>query len=318
MKMNGGVVLKLNDKITQKVSFLQSAFSISQVEKGFSFEEKWKIKNRIGEDLFIKIYDFDRTTHAKLLNSYLEHFYETGSIVPKPVHLVEIPEEGVTIHAVESVDGIDGEEYLHTISKEQQYQLGIQAGNELLKIHSLASHDQRQSWKDMRLTKYNRYIDLLMESSISFPEIDFILNFVEENKHLLSNRPITFLHDDFHPSNLLFKDAQLKAVIDFDRFEWGDPYHDFHKVALFTKDISIPFAIGQIDGYFSNNPPDDFWTLYALYAAMIIPSDIIWSYKTTPHLVDSMWKRVRTILEDHKNFNQTVPIWYNNKSSQFK
>ncbi|MGG0177063.1 aminoglycoside phosphotransferase family protein [Gottfriedia acidiceleris] len=211
--------MKLNVNIIQKVPFLQSANSISQVKKGFSFEEKWMVKGNIDEDLFIKIYEFDRTGHAKLLNSYLEHFYETGSIVPKPVHLVEIPEEGVTIHAVKSVDGIDGVEYLQTISKKQHYKLGIQAGNELLKIHSLTNPDQHQSWKDMRLTKYNRYIDLLIESSISFPELDLILNFVEENKHLLLNRPITFLHDDFHPSNLLFKDAQLKAVIDFDRFE---------------------------------------------------------------------------------------------------
>lgn len=310
--------MKLNDNVIRNVPFLHSASSISLVTKGFSSEEKWKIKNSLGEDMFIKIYDFDRTAHAKLLNSYLEHFYKKGSIVPKPVNLIEIPEVGVTIHAVESVDGIDGEEYLQTISKEQQYQLGIQAGIELHKIHSLSNPDQHEPWKDMRLTKYNRYIDSLMDSSISFPELEFILNFVEENKHLLSNRPITFLHDDFHPSNLLFKDAQLKAVIDFDRFEWGDPYHDFHKVALFTKDISIPFAIGQIDGYFSNNPPDDFWALYALYAAMIIPSDIVWSYKTTPHLIDSMWKRVRTILDDHNNFNQTVPSWYKKKSSQIK
>jgi len=310
--------LKLNHCIIQKVPFLKSAVSISEVKKGFSFEEKLKVKNVLGEELFIKIYDFDRTSHAKLLNSYLEHFYEIGSIVPKPLHFVEIPEENVTIHAVESVDGIDGEEYLQTISKDEQYQLGIQAGNELLKIHSLTNPAQHQQWKDIRLTKYNRYIDLLMESSISFPELEFILNFVEESKHLLSNRPTTFLHDDFHPSNLLFKDAQLKAIIDFDRFEWGDPYHDFHKVALFTKDISIPFAIGQIDGYFSNNPPDEFWTLYALYAAMIIPSDIIWSYKTTPHLLDTMWKRVRTILDDHENFNQIIPSWYNKKSSLFK
>ncbi|MEE6449947.1 aminoglycoside phosphotransferase family protein [Gottfriedia acidiceleris] len=250
--------------------------------------------------------------------SVFPHFPKIGSLVPKPIHFIELPEEALTIHAVESIVGIDGEEYLQIISKEQQYQLGIQAGNELLKIHSLANPEQHQSWKDVRLTKYNRYIDLLMESSISFPELDFILNFVEENKHLLSNRPITFLHDHFHPSNLLFKDEQLKSVIDFDRFEWGDPYHDFHKIALFTKEISIPFAIGQIAGYFSNNLPDDFWTLYALYAAMIIPSDIIWSYKTTPHLVDSMWKRVRTILDDHRNFNQVEPSWYNNKSSQYK
>ncbi|PEJ60712.1 aminoglycoside phosphotransferase [Bacillus sp. AFS002410] len=314
----GGVILKLNDRIIQKVPFLQSAVSISQVKKGFSFEEKWKVKSDLGEELFIKIYDFERTSHVKLLNTYLENFYEIGSIIPKPIHLIELSEEALTIHAVESVDGFDGEEYLQTIPKEQQYQLGYQSGKELLKIHSLTNPSQNQSWEDTRLAKFNRYVYLLKESTISFPELDFVLSFVQENRHLLKNRPITFLHDDFHPANLLFKDGQLKAVIDFDRFEWGDPYHDFHKVALFTKDISTPFAIGQIDGYFSNNPPDDFWTLYALYAAMIIPSDIIWSYKTTPHLIDSMWKRVRMILDDHRNFNQSIPGWYSEKSSLYR
>ncbi|MFF2876216.1 hypothetical protein ACFVR2_07840 [Gottfriedia sp. NPDC057991] len=92
--------MKLNDNVIQKVPFLQSAISISQVKKGFSFEEKWIVKSNLDEDLFIKIYDFDRTNHANFINTYLEHFYEIGALVPKPIHLIELPDEALTIHAV--------------------------------------------------------------------------------------------------------------------------------------------------------------------------------------------------------------------------
>jgi len=302
--------MRLNEHVIKKIPLLNSAISFSQIKKGFSFEEKWKVKIHTSEEFFLKIYDLNRMNHAKLVFTYLEHFYQIGAIVPKPVQLIELPEEKIAIQVVESVNGVDGEEYLHTIPKEQQYTLGYQSGKELWKLHTLSNPNVEQTWEEYRLTKYNKYLDLLNESSISFKEIDYITQFVDEYKYLLKGRPIRLLHDDFHPSNLMFSECNLTAVIDFDRFEWGDPYHDFHKMALFTKEISIPFAIGQIDGYFKNEPPEEFWIYYALYAAMIIPSDIIWSYKTTPHLIDSMWHRVKSILEDHDNFKQIKPKWY--------
>lgn len=64
------------------------------------------------------------------------------------------------------------------------------------------------------------------------------------------NRPNRFQHDDFHPSNILVQSNSYAGTIDFNRYDWGDPFHDFFKIAYFSREISIPFSIGQIDGYF--------------------------------------------------------------------
>ncbi len=306
--------MRLTDHIIQKVPLLNSAKSFTQITKGFSHEEKWQVITENGEAIFLKIYDFARLALAKSVYEYLAYFEQIGSLVPKPKQFIELPEESICIQIVSCINGVDGEESLHTLSSDTQYKLGYHAGKELQKLHTLSNPSPLQTWEDYKLTKHNRYLHLLSESTIIFPEIDYILHFIDQNIHLLKDRPVRFLHDDFHPSNIIFNEGELAAVIDFDRFEWGDPYHDFHKVALFTSEVSKPFAIGQIDGYFSDNIPDEFWQYYTLYAAMIIPSDIIWSYKTTPHLIETMWKRVYRILEEHQNFEQVTPSWYVKKS----
>ncbi len=305
--------VRLTDDIIQKVPVLCSAKSFTQITKGFSFEEKWKVITESGDILFLKIYDFARLDTAKSVYKYLEYFEQIGSLVPKPIQFIELPKDSICIQIVSSINGVDGEESLHNFSSDTQYKLGYHAGKELKKLHSLSDPSSLQTWEDYKLNKHNRYLQLFSESTISFPEINDILHFIDQHIHLLKNRPVRFLHDDFHPSNIIINEGELAAIIDFDRFEWGDPYHDFHKVALFTSEISKPFAIGQIDGYFSDNIPDEFWQYYTLYAAMIIPSDIIWSYKTTPHLIETMWKRVYRILEDHDNFKNMIPSWYVNK-----
>lgn len=79
---------------------------------------------------------------------------------------------------------------------------------------------------------------------------------------------------------------------------------------LFTVDISIPFAVGQVHGYCGGEPPLRFWKLYALYAAMIFPADIVWTNRITPNLVDEMKIRLRRTLEEHHGFTSYTPSWY--------
>lgn len=307
--------VRLTEHVIQKVPLLCSAKSLTQITKGFSHEEKWQVITQNGKAIFLKVYDISRLNIAKSVYEHLEYFDQIDSLVPKPIQFIELPEDSISIQIVSCINGVDGEESLHNFSFDTQYKLGYQAGKELQKLHSLSDPSPLQTWEDYKLTKHNRYLDLLRESTITFPELDDILHFIDQHIHLLKNRPVRFLHDDFHPANIIFNEGELAAIIDFDRFEWGDPYHDFHKVALFTSEVSKPFAIGQIDGYFSDNIPDEFWQYYTLYAAMIIPSDIIWSYKTTPHLIESMWKRVYRIIEDHQNFKKMIPSWYVKKSN---
>ena len=131
----------------------------------------------------------------------------------------------------------------------------------------------------------------------------------------MKNVASSFQHDDFHPGNLIIRNGELCGVIDFNRYDWGDPIHDFYKTALFSRSVSVPFSVGQIDGYTGGNISHDFWKRYAFYAAMSIPSDIVWSYRyavrtgNTDEITRSQ-KRVHVIVSDHDGFEQEIPLWY--------
>ena len=43
---------------------------------------------------------------------------------------------------------------------------------------------------------------------------------------------------------------QVIGVIDFNRWEVGDPYEEFYKLESFGIEESIPYCVGQIDEYF--------------------------------------------------------------------
>lgn len=138
-----------------------------------------------------------------------------------------------------------------------------------------------------------------------------IMKFIDEHLHLMKNRPNVFQHDDFHLGNMIVHNKQFVGVIDFDRFDWGDPIHDFLKIGIFSREDSIPFSIGQIKGYIHGlEPNDDFWQLYSLYLAMCVFSSVVWTVKTIPEQLDDMLNKIYTFLEDHDYFERIKPKWY--------
>jgi len=296
--------------VLKKLYGNQEPLEIFQITKGFSFEEKWKVSFSDNESLFIKIYQLEKKEIAFEVYTHLQNFFSLHVPIQIPIQFIEIPEESICAQVMSWVEGKDGEELLPTLSSEEQYLCGFQAGKALKMIHTVVLKESSETWKTYRLNKYKRYITLFKEAGYSYPYIEKIEEFVEKSSHYLDNRPMHFLHDDFHPANLLFHNHHLTGVIDFDNFEWGDPYHDFHKTALFSRRISIPFSVGQIHGYFNGEPENEFWLYYALYAAMIIPSDIVWSHKVTPDKINEMWDRINQIVNDHQEFTSLIPTWY--------
>jgi aminoglycoside phosphotransferase (APT) family kinase protein len=67
------------------------------------------------------------------------------------------------------------------------------------------------------------------------------MEFIEKNERYIKNRPNLFQHDDFHAGNIIVKENRYAGVIDFNRYDWGDPIHEFYKLALFSREVSIPF-----------------------------------------------------------------------------
>ena len=93
----------------------------------------------------------------------------------------------------------------------------------------------------------------------------------------------------------------------------GDPYEEFYKLESFGIEISVPYCIGQIDAYFDDDVPEDFWTANAVYVAQASLFSIKWAEKFGQDEIDGMVRRARASMKNFDNFNKAVPKWYSNK-----
>lgn len=280
------------------------------IPKGFSFDQKYKIELENDERYFIKVCDIATRERKHEEYEYMCHFESLSIPMPKLLDFVNLGKLNQCVQVFEWISGENGEDILGKLTEKEQYTAGKRAGEVLKTIHTMKKDDVEEPWEVYRWNKYERYLQALAEYKVDFIDLNAVLAFVENHKSLLHNRPTVFLHDDFHPANIMIHQNKFCSVIDFARFDFGDPIHDFYKMALFTTDISIPFAVGQVHGYCEGKPSLHFWKLYALYAAMIFPADIVWANRVTPNLLDGMKMRLRRILEEHNGFTSYIPSWY--------
>ncbi|PED05514.1 aminoglycoside phosphotransferase family protein [Bacillus pseudomycoides] len=280
------------------------------IPKGFSLDQKYKIELANNERYFIKVCDISNRERKLEEYEYMSRFELLEVPMPKLFYFIDLVKLNQCVQVFEWIEGEDWKDILGKLTEKEQYLAGKRAGEALKTIHTVKKKNVEESWETARWNKYERYLQALEEYKTDFIDLKSVLLFVENHKNLLQGRPIVFLHDDFHPANLMLHRKEFRAVIDFARLDFGDPIHDFYKMALFTTDISVAFAVGQVHGYCDGEPPLHFWKLYALYAAMIFPADIVWTNRITPNLVDEMKMRLRRILEEHNNFTSYIPNWY--------
>ncbi|EOO20361.1 MULTISPECIES: aminoglycoside phosphotransferase family protein [Bacillus cereus group] len=279
------------------------------ITKGFSHEEKYKIDLENRETYFVKVCDSANYERKQEEYMYMKQLELLHIPTPKLIHFIKLEELNKCVQVFEWTQGVNGEESLGKLSVKEQYAAGKRAGEVLKRIHAIEKENVIDSWETFRWNKYERYLKALANYEIDFLDLKPVLTFVENYKDLLENRPITFLHDDFHPANSMIHNNEF-IVIDFSGYDFGDPIHDFYNVAIFTTRISKPFAVGQVYGYCGGDPSLHFWKLYSLYAAMTFPADIVWTNRTTPHLVEDMKERLNRIIEDHNHFSSYIPKWY--------
>ena len=211
------------------------------------------------------------------------------------------------------IEGRDLEEVLPERSEQEQYKLGRQAGIILRKIHSipLDSADVPATTKrEKKLMQLGRY----EESDVRISGDEIAVTYVKDNINSIWNKTPVYMHGDFHPGNLIYMQDGSIGVIDFNRWEVGDPYEEFYKLESFGIEISIPYCIGQIDAYFDDDVPNDFWTANAVYVAQASLFSIKWAEKFGQDEIDGMVRRARASMKNFDNFKVPVPKWYVNKS----
>jgi len=290
---------------------LRHVTAVTQIHKGFSCDGKYYVFE--GEDkpvYVLRTADLQQRERKFREFEAVRHIHGLGVRTSEPLAFGTIEELDQCYMIMRYVEGEDASDKLPFMTADEQYSVGVEAGRELLKMHQLEAPRNMEAWSMRRIAKHNRHLAEYNRCGVMLPEEQAICSFIEAHLPLLEGRPNRFQHDDFHPANLLVNDGVYAAVIDFNRYDWGDPYHDFLKIAYFSREVSIPFSIGQIDGYFNKQIPENFWSLYALYTALTMFGTITWTLEVVPEQLDSMLARIHTVLDDHRNFTTTVPIWY--------
>ncbi|KAB2423399.1 MULTISPECIES: aminoglycoside phosphotransferase family protein [Bacillus cereus group] len=292
------------------IQIVKDAVDIKEISKGFSPDKKYIIMSANNEKYLFRTGDIKEYERKKIEFQILNEMVKCNVQAQRPIEIGILEEEGVCYSIFSYLEGEDAKRLLSTYSPKEQYDIGIEAGKDLAKMHTLEAPKNILPWYERAMKKHRKYVEAYKTCGIKIENDDKIIKFIDENEMYVKDRPNRFQHDDFHLENIIVRDGRYVGVVDFNGYDWGDPLHDFVKIALFARDISIPYSIGQIEGYFNERIPEEFWKLYAVYVGMTVFSSVVWTLRAAPHMLEDTLERLHIVLEDHKNFELSKPIWF--------
>ena len=280
---------------------------VVKIEKGWSHEQKYKVTNDQGESFLLRITPIEQYEYKKAEFENMKMVSELGIPMCQPIEFGTC-EDGV--YSLQSwIEGKDAEEIIPSLTDKEVYDYGYEAGAILKKIHSIEAPEGVGEWESFFNQKMNRKIENYQKCPLKYEDGDLFITFIEEHRHLLKNRPLTYQHGDYHTGNLMIDNNGKLVVIDFNRNEYGDPWEEFNRIVWCAQAAPL-FATGMVDGYFESNVPQEFWDLLALYISSNTLSSLPWAIPFGEGEIEVMRNQARNILSWYDGMRNTVPTWY--------
>jgi aminoglycoside phosphotransferase (APT) family kinase protein len=283
--------------------------SVTELGGGWSADRKFKVVTKDGDTRLLRVSTTERLERKKLEYDVMTRFLDSGITMNVPLSLWTDPEEDSVFMELTWIEGQDLSTVLPTLTEDRQYALGREAGTILRALHNIQVPEGFPDRGSLSAKKL-RQLDLYERSVLRIDDDHDAIRFVKDNIHLTEARKKVLCHGDFHPNNLILMDDGHLGVIDFDRLDLTDPYEAFYKIQSFGRTVSVPYCVGQIDAYFDDDVPDDFFPAHAVYVAQASLYSIIWASKFTDEDISVMVSIARQAFLDHDGFGQTVPHWY--------
>ena len=232
---------------------LMEIISKVAINKGWSDDKKYCVIEKNHQKYFLRVSAKEKLDTKKFEFDMMEKVASLGVPMCKPISIELCGNEVHSIH--EWIDGDDARETILTYSEEQQYTYGVEAGRILHKIHSLPVTEVREDWEVFFNRKIDEKIKKYKECPVQYENGQIFIDYLNANREWLKDRPQSFQHGDFHIGNFMIGEDRKIYVIDFDRFDLGDPWEEFNRI-VWSAQVSPSFASGMIDGYFDGKVPD--------------------------------------------------------------
>lgn len=279
------------------------------IKKGWSSDKKYYIKTAENNSFLIRVAGISQYEQKKAEYENMKRVADLGIPMQQPVDFGVCNGESNVFLLLTWVDGKDAEEVLPLLPEAEQHALGRTAGKILRQMQTIEVSPLSDDWFNGYGMKVDRYIENYRNCGFTFDGDESLITYIEQNKHLMKNRPMCLSHDDYHPGNLILNKNQELFVIDFQRLRMVEPYHALAGVQFSAKTCPH-FATGQLNAYFDGEPPEDFWRLLALYMACVAVNALPWSIPFGQEEIDFAYKQIANIMSWYDNMHSVVPTWY--------
>lgn len=283
---------------------------IKEIDEGWSTDRKYYIETKTGEKLLLRVADASLREQKKLEYDRISALKSTGFEMSRPIQFGYCNNKSSVYMLLTWVDGISLHSKLPKLSVSEQYTVGRKAGKILKEIHSVKVVDKNIVGRDEKLAYKLKKISNYEKSYVRVDGDEQAIKYVRENIEILYNTEPTYKHGDFHSGNLIYTNDGELGLIDFNRINCGDRYEDFNKIATIDIDVSVPFAIGVVDGYFEKEPSEEFWKILSVYVAQMSMTAINWAEKFGIEEIQIMQDNCRKAFSYYNNFTQIIPTWY--------
>ena len=277
------------------------------INKGWSSDKKYCVTDENGTRYLLRVSDIAQHDTKQSEFNMMKQVASFGVPMCQPIEFGTC-EDGV--YSIQSwIDGEDAEQVMSGYSDTEQYVYGLEAGRILRKIHSIPAPATQEDWE----IRFNRKMDYKIkkygECPIKYENGQAFIDYINENRHLLKNRPQVYQHGDYHIGNMMIDRGGQLHVIDFNRNDYGDPWEEFNRIVWCAQKAPL-FASGMVNGYFDNNVPMEFWRLLALYISSNTLSSVYWAIPFGQDEVNTMLNQAKEVLSWYDNMRNPVPIWY--------
>lgn len=283
---------------------------VREITEGMSGERKYYIESKDNKKYLLRVADVSNYETKKKDYDLLLQLNKANLPVPLVIDFGKC-EDGKSVYTLLSwVEGNDAEKIVPGLSEEKQYAIGYESGRILRQIHLNAPLNAvKEDWYDRYFEVIIPRIGAYQNEGIPFEGAKEIIDFINDNKELLHNRPQCRLHGDYHLGNLIINEKEELSVIDWHTVDFedgGDPWYDFTRIG-----IDYPaYTSGQLDGYFDNNIPENFWRMLAIYLSASAITSIVWAKYFAPEELDGIMKLNHNVVKWYDKMKSVVPTWY--------
>ena len=284
---------------------------VEPIHKGWSGDKKYYAETKDGERFLLRISEISAYEDKRQEFDTMKRMAAVGLKMSLPISF-GVCENGKSMYQILSwCDGKEAKEALYSMSATEQYAFGQKSATILKQMETIDRKPPSMEWAKCYQERVKHYIELYRKCGYTFIGDELIISYLQSQGDCIGERPTALMHEDFQTDNMVISPDGELYIIDFQMCGVTDPYLVMTGAGVSAM-YSVPFAMGQIDGYFGKSVPKDFWEKYNYY--MI--AEMLYAFTVGVQIDDEREEALRMFddeVEKIRHNGSSVPIWYQMK-----